>query len=329
MFRKIIISILPALFLVAGAACKGDAEGITIKEKDLQAETDKMIARYQAQGMPTSDEQISQLKRDVLDQMIEKELLLYAAKEKEYTVDESAVQTEIDGIRGQYPSPEEFKSALEAQGYTEESLKAEIAEYTLIQDFLDSEILSQIVVEDAATRAFYNENPQYFLQGETVTAGHILVQVTPEADDEAKAAAKAKIEEIQGRLAAGADFAQMAREYSEGPSAPSGGDLGTFERGQMVPPFEDAAFGMQPGETSGLVETQFGYHLINVRDRTDESTVDFEDAAESIVEYLRQERGSEEVQKYVDELKERITVNAPDLGPVAATEESAGEGENE
>lgn len=99
----------------------------------------------------------------------------------------------------------------------------------------------------------------------SVRASHILLMYAGSARSTAtrsKAEAAQQIEELKTQIDGGADFAALAREHSDCPSSAKGGDLGPFGRGQMVPAFENAAFGMNVGDTSGVVETDFGYHLI-------------------------------------------------------------------
>lgn len=131
---------------------------------------------------------------------------------------------------------------------------AKLREQVEVQVFFQNQIDEKLTEEkmQAHYQEFLNENPVE----EEVRARHILV----ETEDEAK--------EILGKIQGGADFAEMAKESSTGPSGPSGGDLGYFTRDQMVEPFSDAAFALQPGEvTTEPVQTQFGWHLIKVEDR--------------------------------------------------------------
>jgi peptidyl-prolyl cis-trans isomerase D len=133
----------------------------------------------------------------------------------------------------------------------------------------------RVTVTEAEERAYYDAHQDEFKQGEQVCASHILVKVkaTPEAteghaDDEARKLAEAALDQAR----AGADFAALARKLSEDQgSGPQGGDLGCFERGRMVPEFENAAFSLSVGETSDLVKTQYGYHVIRVASRRDET----------------------------------------------------------
>jgi peptidyl-prolyl cis-trans isomerase C len=150
--------------------------------------------------------------------------------------------------------------------------------------------------------------PGLFKQPEQVRASHILIKVEPQADESQKAAARKKIQKIQQRLQKGEDFAALAEEFSQCPSSAKGGDLGYFRRGQMVKPFEEAAFALKPGEVSDVVETKFGYHLIKVIEKKSETTIAFEDIKDRLEQYLKQEKVQKEVSLYAQKLKEKAKV---------------------
>jgi peptidyl-prolyl cis-trans isomerase C len=114
---------------------------------------------------------------------------------------------------------------------------------------------------------FYKKNPEQFKMPERVRARHILIALLPGDDDKAKAAKAAKAKDLRAQLAAGADFAELAKKHSDCPSKEAGGDLGEFGRGQMIKPFEDAAFSQKKDEIGPVVETTFGYHIIQVLGR--------------------------------------------------------------
>jgi peptidyl-prolyl cis-trans isomerase D len=120
-------------------------------------------------------------------------------------------------------------------------------------------------VTDADLQAYYNAHQDAYAVKEQVKARHILITAPKDADAKTDAAAKAKAEGILKQLRAGGDFAALAKANSDDPgSKDSGGELGFFGKGRMVPPFEKAAFALQPGQTSDLVRSDFGYHIINV-----------------------------------------------------------------
>ena len=129
------------------------------------------------------------------------------------------------------------------------------------------------------------------------------------ADAATKAAAKTKAEGILKDLKAGKDFAAAAKENSQDPgSAVNGGDLGFFEQGQMVPPFEQAAFALKPGQMSEIVETQFGFHIIKVAEHQDSHVVPLEEAKGQIEQYLQQQNRQTETQAFVNALKTKAKI---------------------
>jgi peptidyl-prolyl cis-trans isomerase D len=143
-------------------------------------------------------------------------------------------------------------------------------------------------VSDEAIEEYYVLHEDDFKHPETVSARHILKKVDPDAGDDVKAAARAAIENVKKRLDAGEDFAKVAEEESEDPgSASHGGDLGAFKRGAMVKPFEDAAFSLEVGQTSDIVETPFGFHIIRVYDHQPAGTQPLDDVRAEITDKLK------------------------------------------
>jgi peptidyl-prolyl cis-trans isomerase C len=153
-------------------------------------------------------------------------------------------------------------------------------------------------ITDAKLKAHYDANKSNYKEGETITASHILVKTEPEAE--------ALLEELKG----GKDFAELAKEKSTGPSAPQGGDLGSFGRGRMVPDFEQAAFALKAGEVSQPVKTRFGWHVIKVTEHTEGKQQDFEQAKEEIRKALVTEYIQEMIQALQD--KAAIEIKNPD-----------------
>ncbi|MDO8301939.1 MAG: peptidylprolyl isomerase [Sedimentisphaerales bacterium] len=171
-------------------------------------------------------------------------------------------------------------------------------------------------VNDADVKKFYDQNINEFKTPEQVSASHILIgtkSTDPNADpNKVKAEAKAKAEMILAKLKApDANFAALAKEYSSCPSAQKGGDLGSFGKGQMVKPFEDTAFALKVGETSGVVETDFGYHIIKVTGHTDANMTSFDAAKPKIIEQLSNQKKGGLAQEYIKSLKDAATIVYP------------------
>ena len=177
-----------------------------------------------------------------------------------------------------------------------------------------NDVIKQIQVSDAEAKAYFDKN-QASLPAKRHVA-HILVAFPQGADDKAKAAAKAKAEEVLAKVKAKpADFAGLAKQYSQDPgSAQNGGDLGFFAKdGTMVKPFEDAAFSLKQGEVSGLVETQFGYHILKVL----EVGQSFESQKAEIVHTLQQEKIKTAVDAKKKQLVDAAVKHGGDIAAVA------------
>jgi peptidyl-prolyl cis-trans isomerase D len=148
-------------------------------------------------------------------------------------------------------------------------------------------------VSDAEVQQYYDEHIAEYEKPEQVQARHILFRYPPKATAEDKARVRAHAEEVLAKVKAGEDFAALAKQYSDDSSAAQGGDLGTFTRGKMVPSFERAAFALAPGETSDLVESPFGLHIIKVESKEAARTQPLDEVRTQIVDKLKQQKARE------------------------------------
>lgn len=192
--------------------------------------------------------------------------------------------------------PDISVTAEETQTYFEsrkESYKTEPALKVRYLKFEPKTWVSQAEIADDEIQAYYDDHPDEFQEAKTVEARHILIEVDQEADTDAVAAAKKRIEDVLQKARAGEDFAELAKQYSEGPSKDKGGYLGTFKREAMVKPFADKAFSMKSGEISDPVKTQFGWHLIKVENVNEATTTPLADAKNDIRKKLADERAKQ------------------------------------
>jgi len=208
--------------------------------------------------------------RPVLDQLISEMLLAQAATEAGVSVSNEEVDREFESVRQQVGP--EFESLLAQYGMTADDLRKNIKISLLVFKVSTKDV----VVTDEQIAAYYNEHTADFESPEMVKASHILVET--EADAQA----------ALDRIRAGADFADVAAAVSMDPmTAQNGGDLGFFAEGEMVPEFGDAAFALKTGEISGIVKTDYGYHIIQVTDRAEPHHASFEEVSGVIERLLR------------------------------------------
>jgi peptidyl-prolyl cis-trans isomerase C len=242
--------------------------------------------------------------RSVLDQLVGVKLLGQEATSQKIAVPDADVETQLAQLRQQFPSEDIFNQALKAQNKTVDMVKADARRTMAISKLLETALASTRAVTPEQAKDFYDKNPDQFKRPEQVRASHILVTVDEKADVATKAAAKRKAESLLKRVKAGGDFTTLAKEHSQDPgSALNGGDLGLFQRGQMVPAFDQVAFTLAPGATSDLVETQFGYHIIRVVEKKEAGAVPLDEARPQLEQFLQNQNRQKATESFVESLK--------------------------
>ncbi|MCX7982099.1 MAG: peptidyl-prolyl cis-trans isomerase [Syntrophales bacterium] len=178
-----------------------------------------------------------------------------------------------------------------------------------IKKLLDQETSGQAKPSEKEVKEFYDKNRDKFKIPESVHVRHILVASGKEDTDAMKAEKKEKIEQIRKALLGGADFGQLAKEKSDCPSRERGGDLGVFIKGQMTKKFEEAAFKQKKGEIGPIVETEFGWHIIQVLEHTPERTQELTgEVKASISDYLEKQKKYAALHALLRKLKEKATI---------------------
>ena len=270
-----------------------------------KADFDRAVTNLEARaGGPIPAEQRDQVLRGVLDQIVGYTVLVQEGRARNVTVPDSEVDARIAQVRGQFPSEEEFTKMLAERKLTLDEVKSDVRRDLTITKLIDAEIASKIAVTPEQVNDFYAKNPDQFKQGESVRASHILISVPKGADAAAKAQARAKAETVLKDAKGGKDFAALAKEHSADPgSAANGGDLGFFQQGQMVGPFNDAAFTLSPGTISDLVETEFGFHIIKVIEKKEGRTIPLEEVKPQVEQYLERLNRQQQTDAFVNGLK--------------------------
>ncbi len=213
-------------------------------------------------------------------------------------------------------SDDEIKRYYEANAREFQRPESVKAEYVVLS--LDN-IAAQAPIADADARAYYEQNKSRFGQEEQRRASHILLTAGPGGTAEDKAGARKKAEELLARVRANpSEFDKLARDNSKDPgSAANGGDLGWFGRNMMVKPFEDAAFGMKEGQTSDIVESDFGLHVIRVTGVRGSQVKPFEEVRSEIETALKREGASKRFAEVADQFSNAVYEQPDSLQPIA------------
>jgi peptidyl-prolyl cis-trans isomerase C len=279
-----------------------------ITQEDLNLEMGRVQQRFVRAARPLSDAQLSKIREEILDGLIGRELLYQESQKKGIEVEKKAIDEETRKLKAGFSSQDEYKQSLRDRNISEAAIESHFRKAIAVQKFIEIEFVQKTTVSEAETRDYYDSHPDSFKQTERVRARHILIKVDPQTDESAKTKARRRLEEIRERLKKGEDFGTLASTFSQGPSSTRGGDLGYFRRGQMVKPFEEAAFALDPGEVSDIVETRFGYHLIKVVDKKAATTITYKDIKENLGKYLKRQKIQKEVGQYVKKLRGKATV---------------------
>ena len=295
-----VLCILAMFSLTASAQVVAKVNDEEILQSDLDFVFDTFVLpQFQAQN-PNQEfpaEQKQQIEQNILQQLVVQHLLLQEAEKVGVTVEDEVVNQRYEAFKAQRPD------------VSEEQIKPFIRNELVIQKTIEQEVVSKIAVTDEELQQYYDERKEQFKEPEQVQASHILVQVASDAPQEDKDAAKAKIDGILAQVKEGKDFAEAAKESSDCPSKEQGGDLGFFARGSMVKPFEDAAFSLNEGEVSDVVETQFGYHIIQLTGKKAERNVPFDEVKDQLQQGLMQQKRNTEIMAWINAMKENAQID--------------------
>lgn len=278
-----------------------EVNGNKIHEETLDIEISRQVDLSTAK---LSSDQKNTLKRKMLENLVQRSLLLQSAQKQGTSVADETVVGKVTEIKGRVG---DFNKWLEEKKYTEESFSKLVKEDLIITKYITDEIVNEVKVTEPELTSFYENNKPSFDKPEQVKARHILVKASQEASKEELEKAKAKIEKVK-ELAQSKDFAELAKEHSEGPSGVRGGDLGYFTYNQMVPPFSEEAFKTEVGNVSDVVKTSFGYHIIKVEDKKAPQQAEFAEVKDAIREQILRTKSSKLVEAKLQELKDQADV---------------------
>jgi len=276
-----------------------------------------MLEKYRSRYMP-----------QVTATLVRSILMKADAKKMKITVGDKEVDAKLDEMVQLYLKSRSItRQELDQEIQSKEKMTLEeylagmksdpkFRETMLAEKIMHQKFAGELKVTAKEIEKYYKDNKQRFIQPEMVQASHILIDTRKMKTDEEKAAARKKIEDILVEVKKpDADFAELAKKYSDCPSKAKGGDLDFFPlkgvhagKRAMVPEFGNVAFAMEVGQISDIVDTQFGYHIIKVTGKKPAKDVPFEEVKEKINVFLTKNKRIEVDRKYYDELKKNAKI---------------------
>ena len=269
-----------------------------------------------------SMQEISAGHKDLLRNLIDQQLLLSKGKDLGFNGETETIKR-LDEIRKQYhlESMEELEKSAKEQGISFEDFKANIRNGAITQEVIRQEVGKRVQFTPGEAERYFEAHKKDYERPESVTLAEILVSTGADSaatsaiggaagDDQAKlAAAKSKADDLEAKLHAGGDFAQLARTFSDGQTAAEGGDMGQYKRGELAKVIEDATFALKTGEYTEPIHTKQGYVILKVVQHVPGGVPAYKDVADQVQENFFSERMEPAMRGYLTELREQAFID--------------------
>jgi len=260
-------ALAPAAPMLSSTDVIAEVDGFKLTRAQLDLEVKKKMQEMQGKIPAEKVQQVTlALRKQLVDDFIVRTLLLNEVNRRKIVATDKEIADAMNVMKESLPAGTTMEEFLKKSGVSNEQLRQELILGIRINKLVNTTKTAKATPTDKEIQEFYKKNKEKFRAPESVHARHILVAKTAGEDEKAKTAKHDKAVNLRKQLLAGGDFATVAKANSDCPSKSQGGDLGSFTKGQMVKPFETAAFSQKKSEIGPVVETDFGYHIIQVID---------------------------------------------------------------
>ena len=248
-----------------------------------------------------------------LTSLIGTELIYQNAVASGIQVTDAEVQAEFDKVAQNFASDAALNTELASRGMERVDLRKELEKTLVVNRYIQQNVDKKISVIPAEVSEYYLKHPDEFKHPDIIRTSHILIAVPENATAAQDSAARQRAEALLVRVRKGEDFAKLARENSMDSSASNGGDIGYTEKGQLDPAYENAAWSMTVGQTSGIIRSSFGYHIIKVTEKKKAGSATLDEARDQLTNFLKEQKRAAEMDKMIKEMraKAKITVQLP------------------
>ncbi|MCJ7784544.1 MAG: peptidylprolyl isomerase [Desulfobacterales bacterium] len=261
------------------------------------------------EGRLEKQERIQALCRQVLEKLIEEKLIDQEVKKSAVKISSKDIEATVEEIkRRSSATQEDLEKALAVEGLTLETYKKQIEKSLQRQRLINLSVKIEEKAGEKELREFYQKNISRYRTNETYRPGQILFIIPKEATPEEIREIRKKCQKILEKIKKGEDFGEMALLYSEDASNKDHGDLGFFRKGELLPVFEREALRLKVGEVSGIIRTEFGFHIIKLLDRKGMDPLPFEEVIERVKADYYDGAMEKAFRQYLSTLKERAVI---------------------
>lgn len=283
-----------------------EVNGEIITYSELKRILDPIYAQYsKVYGGEDLISRVRMARTEALNQLIENKLVLQEAKAKGLEMNEDAVNERLKEIKARFPNEETFLETLKKEGTSYDSFVSQVKDQLLIKALVGREVTSRVIVSPKEVKEFYELHKEKFSEGEKVHLFHIMVRKDPQNLFLSEETARQLLKKVKE----GEDFQQLAKNYSEGPNADKGGDLGFVQPGELIPQLSDAAFKLAVGQTSDLIDVQGAYHILWVKEKTQSEIKSLDQVERQVEDAVFRQKATEMNQKWITSLREKAFIS--------------------
>jgi len=246
--------------------------------------------------------------KDVLRDLIDQDLLVQRAKDEGVSVETDLIK-HLDDVRKEnnLASLDDLEKAVESQGLSWEDYKSQIRNNLLTQEVIRRDVGSRINIAESDSKAYYDAHKQDFVRPEEVVLAEMFLSTEGKSPEE-MASVERKADDLHARLVNGDDFNELAKRYSDGSTAKDGGELGTFQRGQLSKQIEDAVFKLDKGQITSVIQTKTGFEILKVEAHYVAGLQPYEKVQDEIMNRLYMQRVQPALRDYLGQLREQSYV---------------------
>ena len=287
-----------------------DVDGSKLTQGQIDTEIKKKMAAIKGQIPAARMQQVkADLRKQIINDFTVRTLLANEVNRMKISVSDQELAEAVEHLKSSLPQGMTVEDLMKKNKISKEKMNDEMRFGIKVNKLVLSQLDDKSKPTDKEITRFYQKNKDKFTVPESVHVRHILVAKAAGDDEKIKAEKRAKAENLRKQVLAGADFAEVAKTDSDCPSKNSGGDLGVFSRGEMVKPFENAAFSQEKNAIGPVVETDFGFHIIHVLDHISSKTMALDDATKAkIASFLYQQKQQESFEALVKKLKAKAKI---------------------
>lgn len=282
-------------------------EIITLSEIEKYAEP--FVKELKSEDPLQKKEERKELYRKILDKLIEEKLLDQEAKKLGIKVTSKEIEAALEDIRQRNNlTKEELEKALEREGLTLDAFKKQIERRLQNSKLINLSVKVDSKIDEKRLREFYENNIELYKRNELYRTAHIFFAIPKDASPNQVNEIKKRCQMVLEKIKQGEDFGEMALLYSEDPSSKDRGDLGYFKKGDLLPAIEKEALRLKVGEVSGIIRSEFGFHIIKLIDRKGGDPIPFEEVIERVKKDFMEREMDKGLKQYLSTLKEKSVI---------------------